>query len=248
MLSDLLEDSDEVLSTRLIPQLTPLCAQTTDLITIPIARFAQSLPAAALPSELLRQLIDPADYLNLLHLMAFNCMSNDEDLAGLWSLVDYDFVLVMLNKGQPIAHILQTLHLLSTSNLPDTFGAIVRMQSDEDSAVMLSERQANNETATINRLILLLFETATIEGIQAGDELNQTPLPNSVAMPSVRTQVLTLLTELAHTPHGGQLLATHAVAFGRLVRFLHDAILNMYNYCPEPVSYTHLTLPTKRIV
>lgn len=233
LLTYVLHDSEEVLSTTLIPQLIPLCLKTTDLICVPIAKFnVKSISAEPLPSVTLRQLINPDDYLHLLHLVAFNSSSSDETLASFWSLMGCDWILVLLNIGQPIARIMQMLHLLSMSILPNTFGAIA--VSSEQSSITVSERQARNESATIYKLTFLLFEPATVEGLQAAATHNR-PIPSdSTALPGMRTQVLTLLTELAHTPHGGQLVATHDIAFGRLVRFLHDAILNLYNYCPEP--------------
>lgn len=235
LLTYLLLDSDEVLSTSLTAQLTPLCLTTTDLICIPAIVFCKTSDPKDAPSKSSQELINPTDYLGLLHLTAFNCLSNDDDLASLWSLIAFDFVLAMLNKAQPIPNIMQMLQLLSTSILPNTFGTVVVVRDDEQSSVSSLERQARCESHLIHRLIFLLFEPATSEGVLAGGTNNQMIPSSSTALPSMRTQVLSLLTELVHTPHGGQVLATHPLAFGRLVRFLHHAILNLYNYCPEPV-------------
>jgi len=227
----LLFDSTEQLSTALIPQLTQLCLATIDLIAVPTARAAQSTATVQGPPETLKQMIDPVDYLDFLHLMAFNCYPNAENLTTFWSAMEFDFVLIMLHRGQPVSQITLMLQLLSTSILPGSFGSRARPRHSESGAQNTSvpmPHQSRNENALIDRLTVLLFE---IPSSLSTSERQTNPIPPT-ALPSLRTAVLSLLTELADSPYGAQLLATHRLVFGRLVRFLHDAILAMYNYCP----------------
>ena len=236
LLMFLLFDSTEQLSTALIPQLTRLCLATIDLIAVPTARAAQSTAVIQGPIETLKQMIEPVDYLDFLHLMAFNCYPNVESLTTFWSAMEFDFVLIMLHRGQPVAQITLMLQLLSTSILPDSFGSRARPRNSESGAqtpTIPMPHQSRNENALLDRLTVLLFEVpSSLSRDLASASGEQTNSPSPTALPSLRTAVLSLLTELADSPYGAQLLATHRLVFGRLVRFLHDAILAMYNYCP----------------
>jgi hypothetical protein len=242
----LLMDSKESLSTSLIPQLVPLCLATTDLIAVPTARAAKSLAPQDALSDAVTRLIDPMDYLELLQLMAINCYPNDEDMATFWSAMEFDFVLIMLHRAQPLPQILQMLELLSTSILPTSFGSIAVPRSAEvtpGTIPVQPPQQSRNEAALVDRLIVLLFETPASlippqpQTMQAITTSRQTTTAKSpLALANLRTQVLHLLTELAQSDYGGRLLATHRLAFGRLVRFLHDAILAMYNYSVDLAS------------
>lgn len=139
--------------------------------------------------------------------------------------MEFDFVLLMLHKAQPVSQIIQMLELLGTSILPSSFGAIT---------TRVTSQQPKNESDTLDRLTILLFETPQ-------PPLEKTPYtPLEIA--SLRTAVLCLLQSLAYTPYGGKLLATHRLAIGRLVRFLHEAILAMYMYNPttHPATVTHV--------
>ena len=73
----------------------------------------------------------------------------------LWSAIEFDFILLMLHKSQPLSQIIMTLHLLATSVLPNSFGAIVVSTTSRHDQ---PTRQTKSETDILDRLTVLLFE------------------------------------------------------------------------------------------
>lgn len=242
----ILLDSPEALSTQLMRQIAPLCLKTTDLVAVPTARAAQSKMLEDAPSAQLKLLIDPLDYLDLLQLLTVNCLSDDEALASFWSTMEWDFVLIMLHRAQPVEQIMQMLQLLSTSILPGSFGATAGPRNSDvtpNASAVMPPQQNRHEAALIDRLTVLLFETPSSLLSEAKHGTSSASTPSKPVL-LLRTQVLNLLTELADSQYGGLLLAQHRTAFARLVRFLHDAILAMYDYFPEAVPAASTTEPT----
>lgn len=217
MLQDTIMVSPEVFSGKLIPQLVPLCSKTIDLVALRVAKAFTNPSTESRPSEQLMQDVYPLDYLNLLHLTALNASLFGDDIAEFWSNLTVDFVILWLSRSQPMAQMTLTLQLLATAILPDSFGPRI-----SEYATSNAPQQHKNESSLINRLLNLFFEIPAVppdEELYTASELLQ-----------LRLGVMTLLTQLCSTQHGGRLLATHTLAIGRLVRLLHDSILAMYAY------------------
>ncbi|KAK5005390.1 hypothetical protein LTR28_007777, partial [Elasticomyces elasticus] len=133
--------------------LVPIILKTVDLIAVPTARastdatIASEIDKNAL--EKLGQQIDVDSILDLLQYMAMIATLSAESLLAFWQRLEFTFVLLMLNKAQPLSHITLVLQILGTSNLTDTFGAINHNP----------EQQERNEKDTVDRLTSLLLET-----------------------------------------------------------------------------------------
>ncbi|KAL2352636.1 hypothetical protein BJ546DRAFT_849393 [Cryomyces antarcticus] len=215
--------SPNATATSTIPTLLPLATETADLVAVPIARASTTHGYRHSTDEKsfvkMRQDVDVYEVLNLLYTVALGCFPKKEELKQFWQNMEYDFVMVMLNKAQPLDQVVLTLQLVSTSPLEDSFGAV---NGDK-------ERQMRNERAMIERLVVLLYEHPEA----AADE---EPYEEEEIM-ELCIEALNVLRSLCLTPHGGRALATHPICFGRLVRFLCDAITNLY--CQLPTHFIH---------
>lgn len=242
LLQHILIISPASVSTALISRLVPLCQKTADLIAVPIVKAFKDSTTNPIPPKSLRRQIDTMHHLELLHLVAVNSIptsvkagsSSSPDLVNFWSHVAFDFILVILHGAQPLAQISLVLDLLHTSILPNSFGSIF-----PDAA-----RQARMESGVVERLSELLLEvpeqlkpppkpklpTDFLRRKRKDNvEVDQDPPPYSPSeVLSLRSVVLRLLLALATSDHGGSLLATHRHAIPRLVRFLHESLVNMY--------------------
>ncbi|KAF2760599.1 hypothetical protein EJ05DRAFT_498557 [Pseudovirgaria hyperparasitica] len=204
----------------LVKDLVPIALATIDIVAIPLGRSAaleeypaerDKVSANTTPSPDL----DVWTCLSLLQQMAISCiLTSTETIRVFWQLVPHDFVLLMLMKAQPISHINLALQLVSTSALDASFGA----SSPSDT----SEQTMRRETLLLDRLTYLLFETPDLEG-QVG--------PVAVLeLANLRIEVLSTLSAIAVTAHGGESLARHRQAIGRMVRYLSDAIDSLYDF------------------
>ncbi|KAK5000412.1 hypothetical protein LTR66_000713 [Elasticomyces elasticus] len=206
-------------TSAIVPQLVPIILKTVDLIAVPTARastdatIASEIDKNAL--EKLGQQIDVDSILDLLQYMAMIATLSAESLLAFWQRLEFTFVLLMLNKAQPLSHITLVLQILGTSNLTDTFGAINHNP----------EQQERNEKDTVDRLTSLLLETPRA----LADEVPY----EDVEIAELRIEILAVLRTMCLTDHGGRLLAEHRMAIGRLIRFLDSQITKLYDIPPE---------------
>ena len=240
-------------------RLVPLAIGTCDIIAIPIGQASinrgrskepQSSqkpedPLASLPN------IDVYATLTLLHTTALACVGDRNATINFWSLMKFDFILLMLMRAQALPQINIMLQLLRISSLDNSFGAILE---DIDGNQM---RQARREKDSIERLTSLLFDKFKIANLEPN--LNyQVPIPSeadeNVGMDKqiekedqleittlrLRLTIISILQSLIGTDHGRRLLAQHRTALGRLVRFLHISITRLYNMSPLTHSL-HIT-------
>ena len=217
------------------PKLVPLCLATSDLIAVPTAKASRNPSYHQPPSPKLKGLVDPLDYLNLLHWVALNCDFHPGSLEVFWSSMEFDFVLLMLHKSQPLSQIIQMLHLLATSILPTSFGAIIAASAQTDQ-LSNAPRQSKNESDIVDRLTVLLFEIPEAASTSPPEDHSVSTPPKAYSptdLLDLRSSILALLKRLCFTAHGGRAIATHRLAIGRLVRFLHDCVVAMYKYTPE---------------
>jgi hypothetical protein len=209
-------DSESLAYARgFIEKVVPFAMATADIVAIPIARA--SIAKKGKPKHNMATSANSIDVfacLALLHTIAQAASPFPEAMAEFWRHMKFDFVLLILMKAQPLPQIILMLELLQTSALDSTFGAIL---GDEEGV----ERQARREADTIDRLTLLLFETPHSGSGEDAD-------PSEVL--TMRVGILSVLATMCITDHGGRALALHRHAIGRLFKFLHDSINDLYNH------------------
>ncbi len=195
---------------HLIDILVPLAQITADINAIPrFQRFKRET------SNELKPGVDVEECLNILYLVACGCMHRDVDIKRFWRLMRWDFVLIMLKASQPIEEIQVMLDILSTGILKETFGPIISGDQDQNS----------NEKHIIERLTALLIEEPIIsEGEEPYD---------AAEIAELRIDVLGVLDAMCETQHGGEALAKHEMAIGRLVRVMNDQLNHLYDYQSE---------------
>lgn len=223
---------------ELVPQALYTCVQTIDLVANPTA-LASRYPSFTAREDFrhakedVKPHIDADEVLDVL-LDLHSAASLDQDKhEQFWRSMDFTFMLTMLHKAQPLSQTMTTLHLLSDSATETNFGPI----SPDNT------KQAAQETATIDRLTFLLFESFE----PPVDEEPYSP----VEILFVRLKVLSVLKSLCFTDHGRRSLCAHRSAIGRLVRFLHAQVSDLYTLSPpcDPVyaeQHPH-TLTTRLI-
>ena len=178
---------------------------TADINIIP--RF-QRAPAAELKPE-----IDTKLCLEILHLVAYDCLHKTDEIQRFWRCMRFDFVVMMLNVAQPKAELYLAISLLQTSVLEASFAMRV---SPGDGT------QGKSQEVVIDRLSRLLVETPlAAEG---------TPPYDAVEISRLRLQVLLLMEEICDNKHGGEALAGHKDVIGRLVRVMNDELDALYDY------------------
>ncbi|KAI9877160.1 MAG: hypothetical protein M1830_004670, partial [Pleopsidium flavum] len=192
---------------HLIDNLIPLAQITADINAIPrFQRFKRETSTELKPG------VDVEDCLNIIYLVACGCMHRDADIKRFWRVMRWDFVLIMLKASQPVEEIQVMLDILSTSILKETFGPII--VGDQD--------QKTNEKHIIERLTALLIEEPIIsEGEEPYDEAE---------IAELRIDVLGVLDALCETKHGGEALAKHEMAIGRIVRVMNDQLNHLYDF------------------
>ncbi|KAI7703915.1 hypothetical protein KC353_g13804 [Hortaea werneckii] len=221
---------------QLIEEAVPLCMTTISLVAIPLVRASTNPAYAAnLDREAHAKLCEQIEVDEMMEflfrLAQAATIVGPTRVEDFWKCMELPFTLLMLNKAQPISQSTTTLRLLSTSSLSMTFGPIVPPES-EDAA----SGQSKQETAIIDRLTILLFETPK----PPPDE----PAYSETELAELRNEILSVFRELCLTEHGGLLLAQHRSAVGRLVRFLHGQMEKLHLLppaIPSPSSPEALT-------
>lgn len=185
--------------------LTPLAQRTADLNLIPRIRRK---PPSKVTAE-----VKTKQCLEILHLMAYDCLWQKEDLERFWRCMRVDFIAMALKIDQPIEEITIALDLLRASVLEDTF-AMIRSAADGD--------QESSEQGLLQILSSLFIETPRVAEGQDPYDVTQ--------VAQLRLEVLSLLEKMCETDHGGEALAKCVNVFVRLVRFMNDEIASLYDY------------------
>lgn len=178
---------------------------TADINMIP--RFKR-VPAAQIKSE-----ADTNLCLQILHLMAYDCLRRKEDIERFWRIMRFDFSVMMLNVAQPIEELHIAISLLRTSVLETSFA--MRVTPGDGT-------QGKSQEHVIERFSRLLLEVPlAMEGAR----------PYEVTeIAKLRLQVLSLLEAMCDNKHGGEALATHKDVIGRLVRVMNDELDALYDH------------------
>ncbi|KAL8832571.1 MAG: hypothetical protein Q9191_000195 [Dirinaria sp. TL-2023a] len=192
---------------HLTDELTVLAQRTADLNLIPrIRRKPPSKYTAAIGTK---------QCLEILHLMAYDCLAQKEDLERFWRCMRVDFIAMALKIDQPIEEIHVALDVLGTSVLDKTF-AMIRSAADGD--------QENSEQGLIQIISSLFVETPRVP-------IGRKPY-DPIEIAQLRLEALSLFEKMCQTEHGGEALAKCVNVFVRLIRFMNDEINSLYDYKP----------------
>jgi hypothetical protein len=197
----------------IVEQLVSCSVGTADIVAIPrlTAKLEPNPRNQDIKQKTAEDEIDVSEVLSLLHLVALRCVPDPKSISRFWAKMEFDFVLVMLNKGQPLPDIQLMLEILATSALSTSFGAIL-----DD-----IERQKRHEMDVLDRLTTLLFETPVAPPAE--------PPYSTIDVAQLKVSILALIGALIASNHGGLTVATNRLAFGRLVRFLHLSVTSLYS-------------------
>ena len=208
---------------HLTDDLTVLVQRTADVNLIPrIRRKPPSKQTAALETK---------QCLEILHLMAYDCIWQKEDLERFLRCLRVDFIAMALKIDQPIEEIHIALGLLQTSVLETTF-AMIRSAADGD--------QENSEQGLIQIISSLFVESPRL---QADAEPYE-----PIRIKELRSAALGLYETMCETSHGGEALAKCASVFVRLIRFMNEEIDSLYDYLPEHEASIELINRSMRLL
>jgi len=188
----------------IIDSLLPVAQSTAELIGI--LRFKRESYAR------FEKDIDVSACLALIHLAASGCINDREHTIRFWRLMRLDFVLMMLSQHQPIEDFDMMLQLLSMSTMRDSIGP----------KTMDQDTQHDQAKYIIDRISLLLVAIPTLEDGSQRHEASQ--------ISDLRLQILRTFDAFCQTPWGGEALAIHRYAIGRLVKLVSDQLDAMYDY------------------
>ncbi|KAF2962948.1 hypothetical protein GQX73_g10618 [Xylaria multiplex] len=143
------------LAPYIAPTLLPVAMDACYEVAIP--RFNNSVPGDPTDEKFinLRDNIDTGKILSLLYLTALGCAASEPvggslslPVVDFWNQVHIQFVLMLLNRKQPIDDFVATLRLLCTSVFPDSIGPINPGKPPEVVAQWLIDRVSAHLTET----------------------------------------------------------------------------------------------------
>lgn len=156
--------------------------------------------------------IDVSACLELIYLAATGCINDREYTIRFWRLMRLDFVLMMLSQHQPIHDFHMMLQLISMSTMRDSIGP----------KTMDQDTQHDQAKYIIDRISLLLVTVPSSgDGSQKHD---------ASTILDLRLQILRTFEAFCQTSWGGEVLALHRYAVGRLVKVMSDELDAMYDY------------------
>ncbi|KAI1109854.1 hypothetical protein F5Y14DRAFT_431022 [Nemania sp. NC0429] len=202
------------LAPYIAPTLLPVAMEACYQVAIP--RFNNLTPDDGDPTteEFInfRDNINTTKILSLLYLTALGCATSEpvggsisSPCVDFWSQVHMEFVLMLLNKKQPIDDFLAVLKLLCTSVFPDSIGPINPRRLPDVVARLLIDRVSTHLTETLRWDV------------------------DEVRLRGVRLAVLQTLLTFARSPFGLEHMAKHDWLIPRLVTFLSSCIEELYD-------------------
>ena len=222
----ILSETNKITS-LLIEPFIPLAIKTMDLIAVPRVKAMNNFGfAASLDRDVqakLHRFIDDNLVVSLWHTLAISASSQPETARKFWRTMEFEVVLIMLNKAQPLPHITMMLQMVASSVSDDSFGA-------ENADI---ERQIRNEASTVDRLTSLLFETPQVPSGEEAYTVRE--------LAELRVEIIRTLGTICSTAHGSRILAQHKAVIGRLIRFLE---LHVTSLSSLPTSSPPLTTAT----
>ena len=189
----------------LINDLMSLVQSTADIILVP---RCQKKPPRKDRAE-----INSTDCLEIMLLMAYDCICDDEEIIRFWRTMRFDFIMMLLNFINPITEIHIMLSLLRTSILDHSFAMIVPPNNGQQDA---------SEAHILDNLSHLLINNPRP---QPGD-----PPPDAIALCTLRLEVLGLIDAMCQSAYSAEILAKHRLVIGCLVRVMNDELARVYDY------------------
>jgi len=197
---------------HLMDEVVGLAQKTADINVIPrFRRFAPATTSSPKTALKTNDEVDTNECLRILYLIASACVRRQEDITRFWRLMRFDFIMMICRNSQPVEDVHLMLKLLSSSVQKDTFAMIT------DPA-----KQVELEQHVIDRVTAMLIENPKAAD---GDEPYDT-----VEIAEMRLQILCLMEKLCDKRHGGEALAKHPLAVGRLVRVMNDELNALYDH------------------
>lgn len=196
----------------LMDEVVGLAQKTADINVIPrFRRFAPATTSSPKTALKTNDEVDINECLRILYLIALACARRQADITRFWRLMRFDFIMMICRNSQPVEDVHLMLKLLSSSVQENTFAMIT------DPA-----KQVELEQHVIDRVTAMLIENPKAAD---GDEPYDT-----VEIAEMRLQILCLMEKLCDKRHGGEALAKHPLAVGRLVRVMNDELNALYDH------------------
>lgn len=181
-------------------------AQTTADVNL-IPRF-QGAPVSQLNAG-----IDTKQCLQILHLIAYDCLRTQTEIEHFWRAMRFDFIIMIANGTQPIDELRLAVNLLRTSVLETSFS--MRIPPGDGN-------QIKTQDFVIDRLSRLLVDAPLIgKNAEHYDDIE---------IARLQLEVLNLMEHMCSNKHCGEALATNKHVIGRLVRIMNDELGALYDF------------------
>ncbi|KAI0467750.1 hypothetical protein F4859DRAFT_493493 [Xylaria cf. heliscus] len=200
------------LAPYIAPTLLPVAMDSCYEVAIP--RFSNPVPGEPTAEDFikLRDNTDTHKILSLMYLTALGCATSEPAVgsilppaADFWSLVHMHFILLHLNRKQPIDDFIAVLRLLCTSAFPDSIGPLDPSRSPEMVAQLL-----------IDRISMYMTDTSRWDA-------------DETKLRDLRLASLQTLSAFARSRFGLAHLAKHDWIIPRLVTLLSCCIEELYD-------------------
>ncbi|KAI1738600.1 hypothetical protein F4680DRAFT_424410 [Xylaria scruposa] len=200
------------LAPYIAPSLLPVAMDSCYAVAIP--RFSNPVPGEPTTEEFtqLRDNIDTRKILSLMYLAVLGCATSKPAVGSVlspavdfWSQVHIQFILVYLNRKQPIDDFIAVLRLLCTSVFPDSIGPINPDKTPEEIAQLL-----------IDRISVYMTDTSRWDA-------------DETKLRDLRLASLQTLSAFARSQFGLVRLAKHDWIIPRLVTLLSYSIEELYD-------------------
>ncbi|KAI0551315.1 hypothetical protein F4679DRAFT_539982 [Xylaria curta] len=200
------------LAPYIAPSLLPVAMDSCYAVAIP--RFNNPAPGEPTTDEFtqLRDNIDTRKILSLMYLTVLGCATSKPAVGSVlspavdfWSQVHIQFILVYLNRKQPIDDFIAVLRLLCTSVFPDSIGPINPDKTPEEIAQLL-----------IDRISVYMTDTSRWDA-------------DETKLRDLRLASLQTLSAFARSQFGLVRLAKHDWIIPRLVTLLSYSIEELYD-------------------
>lgn len=157
--------------------------------------------------------INTNECLQILHLIAYDCLRGQTDLEHFWRSMRFDFVLMMVSGIQPMEELHLAINLLRTSVLETSFSMIIP-QGDGN--------QIKSQAFVIEAISrLLIHAPLTGEGAEQYDVTD---------IAQLRLEILSLMEHMCDNKSCGEALAIHKNIIGRLARVMNDELDALYDF------------------
>lgn len=157
--------------------------------------------------------IDTKECLQILHLIAYDCLRTQTEIEHFWRAIRFDFIVMIINGTQPVDELRLAINLLRTSVLETSFS--MRIPPGDGN-------QIKTEAVVIDRLSRLLADAPLIR--------KNAERHDAFEIAQLQLEVLNLMEYMCSSKHCGEALATNKHVIGRLVRMMSDELSALYDF------------------